>query len=582
MCPPCAACWWKSVAPTLAAAVTARSRMRRAARSRRRAATRRWWAWPSTRWAASRRPPASSQNGSILLLAQGDTANTQGSPDYKRARIGGQLVLGAGSEITIKPEDSGADGKPLTSDGNASFTASRLALSGADIHLQGGASIVAPGAQATVRATDTPAYDTAPGVIQTFRPDGGVLTIDAGARIDLSGTTDTTVGVERYFVTTELLGSNDLKDAPLQKSGLLFKNKVTLDVRSTSDILGDLASYRSGLQRSASERLSAGGTLSVVSGGTVSVASGARLDVSGGRVTVREATVGPTLLTAESGQVYTLNTAPKDQVYTGISNAFANKSAWNRNGATVAYGLSSSARVESGYVEGRDAGSISIIAPRLSLLGDLSGSSAQGRRQLMGLDSRAALGGLTLGAPRHGGDFGSTSYDGAVLQSLAIRARASEAGAELSLAQIEQGGFGRIQIATLGDLDLPAGASLTLPVLASLELDSENGRVRLGSSIRLPGGSVLVRSLDGGIAVGAGVQIDASGTWTNALLDGGVGSAAGTAGGSVQLSKPQRCDDYGWLAAGRVGRRLGRRQRHGARRQWRQPDAVGRPGQLLR
>ena len=73
-----------------------------------------------------------------------------------------------------------------------------------------------------------------------IRPDGGVLAIDAGARIDLSGTTDTTVGVDRYFVTTELLGSNDLKDAPLQKSGLLYRNKVTLDVRAASDILGDL------------------------------------------------------------------------------------------------------------------------------------------------------------------------------------------------------------------------------------------------------------------------------------------------------------------------------------------------------
>ncbi|MFG6429491.1 filamentous haemagglutinin family protein [Pelomonas parva] len=480
-----------------------------------------------------------SQNGSILLLAQGNATGSlvPSDPQYKRARVGGQLVLGTGSEITIRPDDLGADGKPLTSDGNAGFTASRLALSGADIHLQGGASIVAPGAQATLRATQTPAYDTAPGVTQTFIPDGGNLSIDAGARIDLSGTTDTTVSASRYFVTTELLGSNDLKDAPLQKDGLLFKNKVTLDVRAASDILGDLASYRSGLQRSASERLSAGGTLSIVSGGTVHVATGAKLDVSGGRVTVSEATVSPTLLTAQSGQVYTLNTAPKDLVYSGISNAFVNRSGWRRNGASVAYGLTGSARVEAGYVEGRDAGTISIVSPRLSLLGELGGQSTQGRRQLMGLDSRAALGGLTLGAPRHGNDFGSISYAGAVLQSLAIKASASEAGAELSLAQIEQGGFGRIQIAALGDLDLPAGASLNLPLLASLELDSERGSVRLGSSIRLPGGSLLARSLDGGsIEVGAGARIDASGVWTNAPLDGGVGSAAGTGGGSIQLS----------------------------------------------
>ena len=39
--------------------------------------------------------------------------------------------------------------------------------------------------------------------------------------IDVSGTTSTVRSVADLFVTTELLGSNDLKDAPIQKDGLL-------------------------------------------------------------------------------------------------------------------------------------------------------------------------------------------------------------------------------------------------------------------------------------------------------------------------------------------------------------------------
>ncbi|WP_277596151.1 filamentous hemagglutinin N-terminal domain-containing protein, partial [Roseateles puraquae] len=483
-----------------------------------------------------------SQNGSVLLLAQGAATGelTPSDPQYKRARIGGELVLGHGSITTILPDNQGADGKPLTSDDNASFVASRLAFSGANISIRG--EITAPGAQATLRATATPNYSTQPGGEQGFQPDGaGVISIDNGARIDLAGTRDTSVSASRYFVTTELLGSNDLKDAPLQKTGLLYRNKVTLDVRGSSDILGDLATYRAGLQRSASERLSSGGSLNLLAGGAVLMGSSARIDVSGGQVTVAEATVSPTRLTAADGQVYTVNTAPKDQIYVGIDNAFANRNAWDRNGANVAYGLSGSSRIEAGYVDGRNAGSINIVAPVVALSGQLSGSSTLGRRQVAGLDARPVLGRLALGSAVNNSAFGTTGYAGAVLKSLALTERTqaldpSGTQSQLSLEQVRQGGFGRVEISTVSDLTLPAGTTLTLPTLGSLQLNSERGNVRLGSAIRLPGGSLVARSLEGGdVIVDPGVTLDVSGAWTNALLDG-QGSSAGTDGGTLILA----------------------------------------------
>ncbi|MCZ8076514.1 MAG: filamentous hemagglutinin N-terminal domain-containing protein, partial [Paucibacter sp.] len=482
-----------------------------------------------------------AQNGSIFLLAQGNAAGastntTPSDAQYKRARTGGSLILGGDSRTEIKPDNKGPDGKPLSSDDNAGFTASRLNLAGAAISLQPGAQVVAPGAQAFVRASLTPNYDGSPGGEHVFKPEGGSLSIGAGAVIDLAGTTDTQVGVDRYFVTTELLGSNDLRDAPLQKDGLLFRNKVTLDIRASSDILGDLSSYRLGLQRTASERLAKGGSLSMLSGGTVDVAAGARLDVSGGQVQVGEAKVRPSLLTAADGQVYTLNNAPKDVVFEGISSAFVNRSAWKRNGARVGFGLQGSERLEAGYVEGRAGGSLQIVAPQLSLQGELRGQVAQGRRQLNGQDARADLARLSLGAARHGRDFAADAYAGAVLERLVLGRKAGEAGANFSLAQIEAGGFGRVQISSVQSLELPSEARLSLPALGQLELNSEKGSVILGSDLRLPGGSLLARSLDGGeVQLGAGVRLDASGSWTNAMLDG-VGSGAGTAGGSVMLA----------------------------------------------
>lgn len=60
--------------------------------------------------------------------------------------------------------------------------------------------------------------------------------------------------------------------------------------------------------------------------------------------------------------------------------------------------------------------------------------------------------------------------------------------------------------------------------------------MRLGSAIRLPGGSLVARSLEGGdVIVDPGVTLDVSGAWTNALLDG-QGSSAGTDGGTLILA----------------------------------------------
>ncbi|MDG0863338.1 filamentous hemagglutinin N-terminal domain-containing protein, partial [Pelomonas aquatica] len=508
-----------------------------------------------------------SQNGSILLLAQGGTSNAgigSGSPSYKRAQLNGDLLLGSGSRTEILPDNNGADGKPLTSDDNSTFVTSRLQLNGANITLAANAQVLAPGAQASIRATAKPIYDAAPGKRDPFQPDAGRVLIGSGASIDLSGTTDTALSAGRFFVTTELLGSNDLADAPLQKSGLLYRNKVTLDVRGSSPILGSLGGYRSALQRSAGERLSAGGALSLLAGEAVLMANDASVDVSGGRVSYTDAVVNPTVLTASTGKTYSLNDAPRDLLYTGIANAFSNTNGWQRNGASVGFGMRAPGRVEAGYVAGSAGGSLFVLAPNVVLGGNLLGSTTAGLRQTNGVDALAAPTRLELGTNFHGGfAFGDLAYLGAVLGSLNITAKpvslsgptwdglfasatapapANGWQSALSAAQLEASGFGNIVISTVKDLTLtlqdpgqPVG-QLTLPRLGSLTLNSQTGQVVLGSSVRLPGGSLTAQTLlTGDVTVASGVTLDASGAWVNAQIDG-AGSGAGTAGGSITLN----------------------------------------------
>ena len=302
-----------------------------------------------------------SENGSVILRAQGNAEYVNQSGIFAvRAQQAGDLVLGAGSSIQISPDASTA-----TTTDSAGFATSHVDLSGHTVVFERGASVVAPGATVNLRAESTPSYkvrtDTE-GAITTVDPTARIV-LGENAVIDVAGTTTTQRSVADLFVTTELLGSNDLKDAPLQKDGLLYRGKVTVDTRANSLILGSLDSYRSALGRTVTERLSAGGDVNLRAEGAVLTNASSSIRVTGGEVHYSAAQVSPTLLLASNGSLYDLNNAPADLVYSGALNfekpSDINYSRWGQN---PAYGTRTS-RTEAGYTEGRQAGSVAIAAP---------------------------------------------------------------------------------------------------------------------------------------------------------------------------------------------------------------------------
>ena len=179
-----------------------------------------------------------TQGGSVLLLARGNAVGELTSFAFtKRATTSGALTLGAGSSIEIAADTAaGKDGKPATSDGNAIFTASRVELAGKTIDIASGASIVAHGGIVNARAEATPYYQDPGGASAAFDPsafrgdDGAHLAIGDKAVIDVSGTTTASASVARNFVTTGLIGRSDLRDAPLQRDGVLYRSRVDLRI----------------------------------------------------------------------------------------------------------------------------------------------------------------------------------------------------------------------------------------------------------------------------------------------------------------------------------------------------------------
>ncbi len=495
-----------------------------------------------------------TENGSVILRAQGAAEPVLGKP---RAAESGALVLGAGSEVLISPEAvTDASGAERRTNANAGFVASRIDLAGQSIEMGANARIVAPGATVHLRAENTPTYfartdQSEADALSAGSPVNRIVLGD-GATIDVSGTTDTVESVARHYVTTALLGSNDLAGAPVQKDGLLYQSKVTVDTRGGSPILGDLSGYRASIERGVGEWLSAGGTVNARASGAIVTHANARVDVSGGQVRYTTDTVRETRLIGEDGLVYTLNSAPADLRFTSATDLTRPSGAGHdRWGARTAWGSRGAGRQELGYTEGRAAGQVRLIGSALALQGELRATTVQGERQQRGQDAAAATGTLWLGAVKNGNvDLDSSGYASAVLDHLNISRggpllatdfwehplQASLRGASgVSIDRLNGSGFGTIAVAADGDVRVAPASGSDRPVLSlgedgRLVLRSVNGQVALGADVQAASGAVELRSRQGGVSVADGVQVSLAGSWVNQALDGPRTTTATTGG----------------------------------------------------
>jgi len=516
-----------------------------------------------------------TQNGSVFLLARGDAVDgSNGTVNTKRAMTSGALTLGAGSSIEIAPDTTpAADGKQAVSDGNSTFTASRVELAGKTIQVQAGASIVAHGGIVNARAEAVPNYQDSSAInayYSGFDANDGVRIVVAGdTNIDVSGTADASVSTARNFVTTQLLGNSDLKDAPLQKSGPLYRSKVTFDLRDSIPILGDTGSYKAGVLRTADERLAKGGSITLASTGAVVTNASSSMSVAGGQVNYTAATVTETRLIGANGTRYTLDQAPKDVVYTGIEGA--SKATQDRWGIVPQYVASqtSSGHLEQGYVDGQAGGSLTIAAPHMVIDGQLAASTVAGARQTGGQDAAAAGASIGLGFRTNTNQagnaiaFGDNAFITAGLRDIVVTSDlqslpdpfwaspltvAVPQTSRIAAAMLEGNNAAKLTITADGGIVVQPGVDITLAPRSTFDLAAGGAAgISLGMNYRSEGGSVIARTRDlglqavvgvtkaGAVTLQPGSSIDVSGDWVNRALDGATVAAA-TAGGSVTLS----------------------------------------------
>jgi len=529
---------------------------------------------------------AVQQNGSIYLLAQdgGGVITTAGATvaNLTPPTNGGTLTLGAGSrtDVTLDLSSTAA-----AVDATAQ-PKSQVVLRGQTVTLAGGSEITATAGNVTVTAQAQPDL---PVESYSAQPGTGRLVIDSGASIDVSGA-NIDLPMASNVIAVQLRGT-ELADSPLQRNGPLYGQTVYVDTRQSGVLngaawvgspIGDLSGYVSAIQRGVGQRSLAGGSITLNSDGAVFVSPGSTLNISGGSINYLPGYIATTKLLGTNGQVYDISQANPNQTYVGIdSNYSLTDPKW---GVTQNYpsigSADSQGQYEAGYVEGKDAGAVTIVAPRLVLDGNIAANTVVGpfQRQLPGpLDATTDAilyrpfnqmpesGQLTLGLADGGGP-GINNYllpdvvfaSGTVLNTLtgptgaAFNPLTDPLPAALDTVQIRPdlfgpNGIGQLDLYANGSVSIPANIALKLPIDGVLAIKA--GAIDLEGSVTTHDGAVSLNAttteaIQGGastsmLTLGGQSLIDVSGEWINDQPT--PNSPAGTdplaiGGGSVKIS----------------------------------------------
>ncbi len=329
-------------------------------------------------------------NGSIYLLAKDTKTGSVAANNIGSAR-GGRVFLGDGSVTEVQPEvadaTTGLDGES----GEGLESTSQVLVQGQDIRMAGSASIVAPSGEVTFKALDDPSslrQNSPFATPNALASNTARIHIASGARISVAGLENVQVSAARNTVEVELRG-DELKDSPVNQQGPLRGEKVYVDIgralahadsgQSTLIASDSLESYSAKLDRTVAERSTTAGSVSLLSQGETIIEDGASFDLSGGSVQYTAANVKTTLLTS-NGKLVDMADAVADTRYDGIATRYVvDYGRWNRK---EVIDLGQSYRYDPGYVEGKDAGALSVIGMKAVVMqGEVLGRTTVGELQ---------------------------------------------------------------------------------------------------------------------------------------------------------------------------------------------------------
>ena len=362
-------------------------------------------------------------------------------------------------------------------------------------------------------------------------------------------------------------------------------NGYATDRWYTAGGLLEVAGYLGTQGHSVGEWMAQGGSVRFT-GNDLVTQQGSQINLSGGTLDVQSGYIKQTWLKGSDGRLYELSSAPGDLLYDGIYRGYETYSErWNQTRTFYNPLIGAAQRYENGYTVGRDAGSLVVGTSNAVLQGDIVGTVFQGDGQTQaaqaGLDGyNQSQKAVARGAQLIVGEYTPYYVKSSGLLQYALGASAQTvqrvsiaAGTGLDAGAIDlndsvdgtrQGslsldsdllnsfGLGGLKISALESvevndaLQLVDGGELGLfakRVDINADLTARGGVIEAGNvrqQINLTSAAidVYLNPLDqqGSLRVADGVHLDASGRWSNQLLDSDAGTlAAWRDGGRISL-----------------------------------------------
>ncbi len=359
-------------------------------------------------------------------VIQADTSITRNSEIFLDARL--KLTIADGSSIQILPDENG-ETIPESAIANASvsnpaFVPGSVEMSGNTVDIASGGLVIAPGGTVSVTgipgaaATSNPiAYpSTVAAIVAAESNTLSRIYMAPDSTIDVSGLDGVTLPASANLISFKPFG-NEFADQPLQRNGALRGVELTVDIRDSGTIdgvpwigtpLADVTKLAQNVPLSLDQLLTTGGRVSVTSSRAdeIVLRKGSTIDVAGGYVQYQGGTLNTTKLLTADGKIVNIADANPLQTYVGVAGmASLEHPHWGANTTqTFVNPLLSQGVYEPGYVEGHDAGGISLGNPSQASTYALDGRFVAGvivgeRQAAAGIRPSAATANTNLAAP---------------------------------------------------------------------------------------------------------------------------------------------------------------------------------------
>ncbi len=372
-----------------------------------------------------------------------------------------------------------------------------------------------------------------------------------GSVLDVSGSKDALEDMERNVVAVELR-SNELKDSPIQRDGVLRGETIYVDIREGTD-LADISGAVGGIERGVDERLAEGGTINLNSDGDVLVEHGVTLDISGGQIEYQDGYISTTQL-LKDGELVDIADADPNVSYDGLAGSYSKTDEkWGVTETWQVNGADTTSSFEEGYIEGKNAGNLNINSNGIVMEGSIDANVTSGTYQRDGNSSDYTAiptgGSISINIKNANGAVQDVSFSeiiNPILKSYVTTPPADEyyPGLQLSTQMLKNSGASELKVATYGDIDIDNEVEVGLASGGNLDLLA--GRINLDGNIIITGGDVsLTAEYAAGktadttsVTVGNNALIDVRGNWVNdtpELNPEGTSAPVNIHGGSVTL-----------------------------------------------